>query len=220
MKLYYLLITVSNLYFKAQRGCKSVLSAFGVREPEEKGNAEFFWSTAPAAHNRNDYEHTLRPVGETMVPDCVQMTYANSQSGKTSYTTSHGHSDNSTMQLHPGVHDHGRVHDTRMRADQYPATHQYMVAADSSRTNFGTCPTRQYPMGPGGNSQSSGSNYNGSIYNPNHSVIQNPSLPRMGYADFRPTNGEFEFHQNNYGPPQPAAQRRPLLHQHNGDVEV
>ena len=190
-----------------------------MREPQEKGHAEFFWSTAQP-HNRAEYEHTLRPVGETMVPDCVQMTYANSQSGKGSFTTSHGHSDASTMQLHAGVHDRTRPCDTHLRVDHQPINpHQYIVTADSSRPNFGTCPSRQFPVQS--NSQSSGSNYNGSIYNPNHSVIQNPSLPRMGYSDFRPTNGEFEFQQNNYGAQNVhQAQRRPLLHPHSGDVEV
>jgi len=211
---------------KAQRGCKSVLSAFGVREPQEKGNAEFFWSTAPV-HNRGEYEHTLRPVGETMVPDCVQMTYANSNGCNSDKCFP----DQSTMQLHP--------HELQTHP------HQYLLASDANRSAFGTCPARRPapPMphvAPSAGSQSGGSGH-GSIYNPAHSIIQNPSLPRMGYSDFRPTDGEFEFHQSQYGrgqnyghvtqqpqlqqqqqqQQQMQPQRRPLLNQHpNGDVEV
>ncbi|CAG5109587.1 Oidioi.mRNA.OKI2018_I69.chr2.g4107.t1.cds [Oikopleura dioica] len=60
---------------KAQRGCKSVLSNFGLRDHGEKSHgAEFFWSSAPL-HSRADFQHTLRPV-----PDCVQMTYTTDES--------------------------------------------------------------------------------------------------------------------------------------------
>lgn len=83
---------------KAQRGCKSVLSTFGLRDASEKTpGAEFFWTSAPL-HSRSEYQHTLRPV-----PDCVQMTYTTDDS------ISGGNNqklDQSTMQIqyHPSYH--------------------------------------------------------------------------------------------------------------------
>ena len=156
-----------------------------------------------------------------MVPDCVQMTYANSAGCNSEKCFS----DQSTMQIHP--HE--------MKNPAHP--HQYLIASDASRpASFGTCPAARHNIPHSGSSQG-GSSAHGSIYNPNHSIIQNPSLPRMGYSDFRPTDGEFEFHQSQYARQQAPAtcqyvpqqiqqqqqqqQRRPLLNQHlNGDVEV
>lgn len=192
---------------KAQRGCKSVLSAFGVREPEIK-ETEFFWSTA-AAHNRADYEHTLRPVGK--VPDCVQMTYTTNSDNSKGYST-----DQSTMQL---------CHPNQFVPNPANFQQQHLIASDVTRpASFGTCPASRisHAVPTQNNSQ------HGSVYNPNHSIIQNPSLPRMTYSDFRPTDGEFEFHQSQYRQPNQyqqqnihPQQQRPLLNQHpNGDVEV
>ncbi|CBY10167.1 unnamed protein product, partial [Oikopleura dioica] len=41
---------------KAQRGCKSVLTNFGLRDGEKSHGAEFFWSSAPL-HSRADFQH-------------------------------------------------------------------------------------------------------------------------------------------------------------------
>ena len=78
--------------FQAQRGCKSVLTNFGLRDGEKSHGAEFFWSSAPL-HSRADFQHTLRPV-----PDCVQMTYTTDES-QLSALPKGSMADQSTLQL-------------------------------------------------------------------------------------------------------------------------
>jgi hypothetical protein len=230
---------------KAQQGCKSVLSAFGVREPQEKSQkAEFLWSS-PGNQNRADLLHTLRPVNEGHVPDCVQMTYQGVSDASTArlYDTNPMQQYNQIGSPCEGSGTVGGMDHCGAGAPGAgcagPPHHQFL-AGDVSRPNaFGTCPpSARANMTPGANGSSeqgsmaqmshhttnTDSSSGGAIY-PNRQLNhQNPSLPRMNrFADFRTASEDFEYrpHHNLLNHQAPHPQPHHYQYQFpNGDVEV
>jgi len=186
---------------KAQRGCKSVLTNFGLRDGEKSHGAEFFWSSAPL-HSRADFQHTLRPV-----PDCVQMTYSHTTDESQLSALPKGAlsmADQSTLQLHSQYPAHPNV-----PAFHYPT---HMVPSGGPNHSLHQSQMIVNPSHLGARN----------VYTPTGTV---PKLSNNGnYPGFDPSRSEFEFRaancqsSQNLNSSNASNFRQPLLH--GGDVEV